>query len=218
LRERMSHTPLMIIMTTIMILSGGCGIFDSDDKEDDSCDCIGLAGTPIKQLTFSHDSMYDNLFGGVVPRDVLSNNTVYTSGSTTDPILFRNPDLSGEIAGASLVVDITHSSGDPSQIETVTYTRDFVSPLSAPGNTGSLTFQGFYPTAGAATGVSSTPIASGVSRWYMAFSVEAFHGNGGYNIPAAGEVRAYTVTITAADTDNNTSKLTRTVTIISPVL
>jgi hypothetical protein len=173
---------------------------------------------PTQPIIFADDGLYDNLFGGVAPVGLVHNYTMFTNGNVLSPILYKNSDLSGEMVGASMVVDLSHFSGDPSQIDNVTFSRDFA-PNGSIENTGSFTFDAFYDSPGSTAPGSNATITDGVARWYMPFGVEAFRdGNSGpYELPTLGQTLIYQIAASADDSDGNDESLVRTLVVISPV-
>jgi len=180
-------------------------------------DTTGGGTDPTQPIVFADDGLYDNLFGGVAPIGLVHNYTMFTNGNVLAPVLYKNSDLSGEMVGASMVVDLSHFSGDSSSIDNVSYSRNF-GPAGTIENAGSFTFDAYYDSAGSTAPGSNSPITDGVSRYYMPFGVEAFRdGNSGpYSLPTLGQTLIYQVTASADDSEGNSESLVRTLVVISP--
>ena len=171
--------------------------------------------SPTQPIAVPFTGLFSNFSGGVEPTDALANFTIFYNGDNSDPRFSRNSDLSGQFTAASFVLDFLHVSGDPSQINDVAYSRNFL-PGGSLENTGDLNFVGYFDTPGIVGSGSGTPIEGGVTRWRMTFTTEGFRvGPNDYNLPTSGSMN-YTVEVTATDTENNTETLTKTLRIIVP--
>lgn len=176
----------------------------------------GNGGGNTLPITLGFDGLYNNLFGGVQPTQVIADYILFFPGSGSGNInFFRNSDLTEPVADASAVFDLAHSSGNPGDVSAAQYSRNFQSPGGS-GNAGNLSFAGYFANAGATTAASGTPIADGVSRWFMAFNTSDFENTGGgFNLPASGN-QVYQITVTASDADSSSATFNRVLTVTVP--
>lgn len=176
----------------------------------------GNGGGNTLPITLGFDGLYNNLFGGVQPTQQIADYILYFPGTGSGNInFFRDSDLTEPVADASAVFDLAHSSNNPGDVSAAQFSRNFQSPGSA-GNAGNLSFAGYFANAGATTAASGTPIADGVSRWFMAFNTSNFQNTGGdFNLPASGN-QVYQITVTASDADSSTATFNRVLTVSVP--
>ncbi len=169
---------------------------------------------PISQ---AFSGLYDNLFGGVENTQQIPDFTLYTDGVALDPRLFKNSDLSGEVLGASLVVDLASNTGDPSNIVGVDFVRNFAEPSSAVKNSGAFDLVGYFNQPGESGPPSTSTIQNGVARYFMAFSREDFRESAAsaFNLPLSG-TRVYTVNTTYRDNSGNMVTDALNVAVIRP--
>jgi len=178
----------------------------------------GGTGNPTSEpISNVFSGLYNNLFGGVVGDQQIPNFTLYTNGNILNPTLYQNSDLSGEVLGASLVLDLAHLSGTPSNIVGVDFTRNFAEPSSAVNNSGSFDLLGYFNEPGAQGPPSAASIDNGVARYFMAFSKEDFRENNTapFNLPVTG-ARVYTVNATARDSSDNVVAEALNIAVIRP--
>jgi hypothetical protein len=198
------------VQSDVFILRVEKGMADPDDPTG--------GGTVDPLPVFADDGLFSNLNGNVNVGDEIADYTIFSNGSTTAPQLFRNFDLSDQLTGLSMVTDISHTTDDPSQVDEVTFIRNFSIPSGSGNNSGDMDFLGYVAVAGAPGPVSTTPITGGVSRWFKIFGIEAFRDPSTtiYNLPTAGSSRLYSITVTTNDNGGQTATLSRTLTVRAP--
>lgn len=170
-----------------------------------------------EQIGFPFDGLYNNGNGDVAQSFRIDNLVLYFNGNLSDPQFFEDEALSQPVDNLSLVYDLTHPSGDASQINDVAVQAKFATPFEDDKNVKNVLFKGHYPEAGAAGNPSNAPINGGIGRYYFTFTTDDFRidDNSPYNLPTTGSA-VYEIVMQAAGENNRVGGLIKTLRIVVP--